>query len=139
EVPEKGESEGRQRQENADAAVRPAAAMPLQPANDAVRAVNDTARAELRLFDQIPHALVLRKPGGACLANGEFLRLTGYASCGEFIRAGGFDTLFGDPRRMEGEEPPARQRLVLRTRDKGERPCEAVLKTVDWEGEKALL
>src|SRR5690606_7912129 len=107
-----------------------------------LRAANDTLErpaADLRLFDQIPHALVLRRPEGGCRANAEFLRLTGYSSCEEFLLAGGLEAVFSDSRSQEDEVHASRQRLALRKRDGSDLPCEATLKTVSWEGSKALL
>src|SRR5690606_13910158 len=74
----------------------PPASQGLHPANDAARRSGPVQGSGSGLFEQLPHPLVLRQPGGACLANAEFLRLTGYRSSEDFSNAGGLDTLFSD-------------------------------------------
>src|SRR5690606_32675351 len=43
------------------------------------------------------------------------------------------------PRRVGGEENPARHRVSIKNREGEEKPCEAILKSVEWQDGKALM
>jgi len=68
-------------------------------------------------------------------ANREFYRLTGYADLAELESAGGLGALFEEP--AAGNSP--KKTLLLRMADGTDRPVEAHLQSVAWDGRKALM
>jgi PAS domain S-box-containing protein len=97
---------------------------------------SDETRDSTFLLEKLPVPVLVHAGDTLHYANDEFLKLTGYASLGEFEAAGGLDTLF-----VEGGEatPEDDHRRRLRTRDGQEFPVEALLQSVPWNGGKALL
>lgn len=99
---------------------------------------SDTEKG-LRILDQLPVAVLIRSADALHYANPEFFRLTGFGSLEDLARAGGFERLFARSGDFGEERSAARHAILLRTRDGVERPCEALLKTVDWASRKALM
>src|SRR5690606_42026075 len=99
---------------------------------------SDTEKG-LRILEQLPVAVLIRSADALHYANPEFFRLTGFGSLEDLARAGGFERLFARSGDFGEERSAARHAILLRTRDGVERPCEALLKTVDWASRKALM
>ena len=96
--------------------------------------------SDISILEQLPVAVLIRSGDELHYANPEFLKLTGYRSIAELASAGGFDVLFAGPDGLadEGDES-ARPAMRLVTRDGSEKLCEAYLRSVKWEDNRALM
>lgn len=95
---------------------------------------------DISVMEQLPIAVLIRSGDTLHYANPEFFKLTGYRSIGELADAGGFDVLFAGPEGLVDEEDEsARPAMRLVTRDGTEKLCEAHLRSVRWQENRALM
>ena len=87
------------------------------------------------MLSRLPLPILIHAGDVLHYANREFLQLTGHASLRDVEAAGGLGSLFGEPTGNGGDE----RKLTLRSSDGTERPVDAFLQSVAWEGGKALL
>lgn len=93
--------------------------------------------ADTSILEKLPVPVLIHSGDVLHYANEEFLTLTGYASVAQLARAGGLDALFADSYDDADEAP--HHDLRLRTGDGLEFPIEALLRSVPWQGGKALM
>jgi len=93
-------------------------------------------RAEREVIDRLPVPVLIHAGDTLLYANPEFLDLTGYPSLAALEVAGGLGALFSS--RYEDDEK-GEQQLHLRTRDGDRFPIDALLRSVPWQGGKALM
>lgn len=95
---------------------------------------------DISIMEQLPIAVLIRSGDTLHYANPEFFKLTGYRNIDELADAGGFDILFAGPEGLVDEEDEsARPAMRLVTRDGTERLCEAHLRSVRWQENRALM
>jgi PAS domain S-box-containing protein len=87
------------------------------------------------ILDELPIPVLVHAGDRLFYANPEFFRLTGHPSLAAFESAGGLGSLFGESMEDGGGE----RRLTLRGAGGAEFPVETLLRTVPWNGGKALL
>ncbi|MBA3448250.1 MAG: PAS domain-containing sensor histidine kinase, partial [Pseudaminobacter sp.] len=102
-------------------------------ASEAAKAAADTS-----ILARLPVPLLIHSGDLLHYANDEFLALTGYASVEAMAEAGGLGALFSDPYGGDSADGPDRS-LRLRTGDGLEFPIDALLRSVPWNGGKALM
>jgi PAS domain S-box-containing protein len=93
--------------------------------------------ADTAILAKLPVPVLIHSGDALHYANEEFLHLTGYDSVEELAEAGGLGALFSDP--YGGEHDEADRSLRLSTRDGAEFPIDALLRSVPWNGGKALM
>ncbi|WP_394889679.1 ATP-binding protein [Mesorhizobium sp. AaZ16] len=94
--------------------------------------------ADTGILAKLPVPVLIHSGDALHYANDEFLHLTGYDSVEQLAEAGGLDALFSDP--YGGEQPDeADHSLRLSARDGLEFPIDALLRSVPWNGGKALM
>ncbi|MDH6230306.1 PAS domain S-box-containing protein [Mesorhizobium soli] len=93
--------------------------------------------SDTSILEKLPVPVLIHSGDVLHYANGEFLTLTGYASVEQLAEAGGLDALFADSYADDTEAP--HHDLRLRTGDGLEFPIEALLRSVPWQGRKALM
>jgi PAS domain S-box-containing protein len=134
EIEEAAEAEAK-----ADEAAQPAEAEPTEA--DKVEAAEDSRKvppADTGILAKLPVPVLIHSGDALHYANDEFLHLTGYDSVEQLAEAGGLDALFSNP--YGGEQPDEADRsLRLSTRDGLEFPIDALLRSVPWNGGKALM
>ncbi|MEO9339456.1 PAS domain S-box protein [Mesorhizobium sp. SB112] len=95
-----------------------------------------TNPSELAVLATLPVPILIHSGDTLHYANAEFLELSGYSSVEALSEAGGLGALFTDP---YNDDVSADHSLGLRTRDGQEFPIEALLRSVPWNGGKALM
>jgi len=93
--------------------------------------------ADTSILEKLPVPVLIHSGDKLHYANEEFLTLTGYASVDRLAEAGGLDALFADSYDDDTEAP--HHDLRLRTGDGMEFPIQALLRSVPWQGSKALM
>ncbi|PWJ79769.1 PAS/PAC sensor signal transduction histidine kinase [Pseudaminobacter salicylatoxidans] len=93
--------------------------------------------ADTSILEKLPVPVLIHSGDALHYANEEFLTLTGYASVEQLAEAGGLDALFADSYGDDTEAP--HHDLRLRTGDGLEFPIQALLRSVPWQGSKALM
>jgi PAS domain S-box-containing protein len=94
--------------------------------------------ADTSILAKLPVPVLIHSGDALHYANDEFLALTGYDSVEQLEEAGGLDALFSAPYGDEQHDEADRS-LRLSTRDGLEFPIEALLRSVPWDGGKALM
>jgi PAS domain S-box-containing protein len=94
--------------------------------------------ADTGILAKLPVPVLIHSGDALHYANDEFLALTGYDSVEQLAEAGGLDALFSAPYGDEQHDEADRS-LRLSTRDGLEFPIEALLRSVPWDGGKALM
>jgi len=94
--------------------------------------------ADTGILAKLPVPVLIHSGDALHYANEEFLALTGYDSVEQLAEAGGLDALFSDPY-GDDQHDEADRSLRLSTRDGLEFPIEALLRSVPWNGGKALM
>jgi PAS domain S-box-containing protein len=115
-----------------------AAESPLEIAEEPAEfeAPVSTNPSELAVLGTLPVPILIHSGDTLHYANAEFLELSGYSSVEALSEAGGLGALFTDP--YSGDVSTDHS-LGLRTRDGQEFPIEALLRSVPWNGGKALM
>jgi PAS domain S-box-containing protein len=114
-------------------AEKPATALP--PANMFSEAEDRRPADEKPLLDRLPAGILVYRPNELLYANAAFLDATGYPTLEAFAESGGFDSLLlGE---TNGHEPEGTTPLVITTESGEERPAQARLFTIPWEGQPA--
>ena len=104
------------------------------PSQRPTRPVQDTP-----ILSRLPVPLLVHSGDVLHYANDEFLALTGYDTVEQLAEAGGLGALFADSYDDEFGEEADDRAIRLRTRDGLEFPIEALLRSVPWNGGKALM
>jgi len=91
------------------------------------------------LLSRLPVPVLVHSGDTLHYANEEFLTLTGYRSVEELSAAGGLGALFEQDYAAEDGEDAAGRALRLRTRDGESFAIDALLRSVPWNGGKALM
>jgi PAS domain S-box-containing protein len=104
------------------------------PSSRPARPVQDTP-----ILSRLPVPLLVHSGDVLHYANDEFLALTGYDTVEQLAEAGGLGALFADSYDDEFGEEADDRAIRLRTRDGLEFPIEALLRSVPWNGGKALM
>ncbi|MEP9370785.1 PAS domain S-box protein [Mesorhizobium sp. KR1-2] len=94
--------------------------------------------ADTAILEKLPVPVLIHSGDVLHYANEEFLSLTGYRSVEQLAAAGGLDALFAESYDDAAAEAPHHD-LRLRTGDGLEFPIEALLRSVPWQGGKALM
>jgi PAS domain S-box-containing protein len=94
--------------------------------------------ADTGILAKLPVPVLIHSGDALHYANDEFLALTGYDSVEQLAEAGGLDALFSDPYGGEQHDETDRS-LRLSTRNGLEFPIDALLRSVPWNGGKALM
>ncbi|RUM99094.1 PAS domain S-box protein [Pseudaminobacter arsenicus] len=98
------------------------------------------ARAtDTSILEKLPVPVLIHSGDVLHYANEEFLTLTAYASVAKLEAAGGLDALFAETYDEVHEAEAPHQELRMRTGDGLEFPIEALLRSVPWNGGKALM
>lgn len=95
--------------------------------------------ADTPILDKLPVPLLIHSGDVLHYANDEFLELTGYETLEDLVQAGGLGALFADRYGEDGDGDAHDHALHLRTRDGSEFPIDAILRSVPWNGSKALM
>ena len=95
--------------------------------------------ADTPILDKLPVPLLIHSGDVLHYANDEFLELTGYETLEDLVQAGGLGALFADRYGEDGDSDAHDHALHLRTRDDSEFPIDAILRSVPWNGSKALM
>jgi len=90
------------------------------------------------ILSRLPVPLLVHSGDRLHYANEEFLALTGYESVEQLAQAGGLGALFSE-RYDDGAQDGDDRAIRLRTRDGLEFAIEALLRSVPWNGGKALM
>ena len=90
------------------------------------------------ILSRLPVPLLVHSGDVLHYANDEFLALTGYDSVEQLAEAGGLGALFSE-RYDDGAQDGDDRAIRLRTRDGMEFAIEALLRSVPWNGGKALM
>ena len=103
-----------------------------------------TVSPDTTILSHLPVPLLIHAGDELHYCNDEFLALTGYESLSDLAACGGLDALFIDHPQEQvaadsSDEDHGRHALFLRTKDGGEFPVEAVLRSVPWQERKALM
>jgi PAS domain S-box-containing protein len=96
------------------------------------------ATSDMSVLERLPVPVLIHSGDVLHYANEEFLTLTAYRSVEHLAEAGGLDALFAESYADE-DTPAAERELRLRTGDGLEFPIEALLRSVPWQGGKALM
>ncbi|MFU0503870.1 PAS domain S-box protein [Pseudaminobacter sp. NGMCC 1.201702] len=96
------------------------------------------ATSDMSVLERLPVPVLIHSGDVLHYANEEFLTLTAYRSVEHLTEAGGLDALFAESYADE-DTPAAERELRLRTGDGLEFPIEALLRSVPWQGGKALM
>lgn len=91
--------------------------------------------AQAAILEQLPVPVIVYRNGHSLFANKELLTQTGYADTAAIDAAGGVEALFGDAAISEGDDSAQK----LRCQDGSEIEVSPLLKSVPWDGGKALL
>ncbi|WP_353642413.1 ATP-binding protein [Mesorhizobium sp. WSM2239] len=94
--------------------------------------------ANTGILAKLPVPVLIHSGDALHYANDEFLHLTGYDSVEQLAEAGGLDALFSAPY-GDDQHDEADRSLRLSTRDGLEFPIDALLRSVPWNGGKALM
>ncbi len=89
------------------------------------------------ILSRLPVPILIHSGDVLHYANGEFLSLTGYDSLQRLVEAGGLGALFAD--RYEEETRDNDRSLRLKAADGSVFPIEALLRSVPWNGGRALM
>jgi PAS domain S-box-containing protein len=140
--PDAEEDETAEPVELSDAAVSGAALPGEATEHESPEAAEAEARkklpADTGILAKLPVPVLIHSGDALHYANDEFLALTGYDSVEQLADAGGLDALFSAPYGDEQHDEADRS-LRLSTRDGLEFPIEALLRSVPWNGGKALM
>ena len=97
------------------------------------------AATERPLLDRIPLGVLVYRLDTLLYANRAFLEWTGYAHIDALAEAGGLDSLFVDGNAEHAaEHGEAGKKLTIATAHGDQRPVEARLFSIAWDGEPAL-
>ena len=97
------------------------------------------AATERPLLDRIPLGVLVYRLDTLLYANRAFLEWTGYAHIDALAEAGGLDSLFVDGNAEHAaEHGEASKKLTIATAHGDQRPVEARLFSIAWDGEPAL-
>ncbi len=97
----------------------------------------EAAPSDTPILEKLPVPVLIHSGDVLHYANEEFLTLTAYESVEQLAEAGGLDALFAES--YDDNEPAEQHHLKLRTADGLEFPIEALLRSVPWQGGKALM
>ncbi|MEI5681405.1 MULTISPECIES: PAS domain S-box protein [unclassified Mesorhizobium] len=106
----------------------------LQPE---IAETGESAPSDTPILEKLPVPVLIHSGDVLHYANEEFLTLTAYQSVEQLAEAGGLDALFAES--YDDNEPAEQHHLKLRTADGLEFPIEALLRSVPWQGGKALM
>ncbi|MGB3386690.1 MAG: ATP-binding protein [Pseudaminobacter sp.] len=95
--------------------------------------------SDTSILEKLPVPVLIHSGDALHYANEEFLTLTAYGSVAELEAAGGLDALFAESYADDAEAEAPHRELRLRTGDGLEFPIEALLRSVPWNGGKALM
>jgi PAS domain S-box-containing protein len=95
------------------------------------------ATTDMAVLERLPVPVLIHSGDILHYANEEFLALTAYASVEHLAEAGGLDALFAES--YIDDASAAERQLCLRTADGLEFPIDALLRSVPWQGGKALM
>jgi PAS domain S-box-containing protein len=96
-------------------------------------------RPDTSILAKLPVPVLIHSGDVLHYANDEFLDLTGYETLDALEAAGGLETLFADPYGDDAATDEADHNLHLRTQQGTELPVDALLRSVPWQGGKALM
>jgi PAS domain S-box-containing protein len=99
----------------------------------------DNKAPDTSILGKLPVPLLIHSGDELHYANEEFLDLTGYDTLDDLEDAGGLGALFADPYADDSTFDGADRTLRLKTREGQEFPIEAILRSVPWQGGKALM
>lgn len=88
------------------------------------------------LLEKLPVPVIVYRGSETLFANQELLSLSGYSDFQELQNAGGIEALFGDG---NNDEIIDENYTILNDRDGGQLRVKALLKSVPWDSERALL
>ncbi|NGN40354.1 PAS domain S-box protein [Mesorhizobium sp. CGMCC 1.15528] len=98
---------------------------------------SESAPSDTPILEKLPVPVLIHSGDVLHYANEEFLTLTAYESVEQLAEAGGLDALFAES--YDDESSAEQHHLKLRTADGLEFPIEALLRSVPWQGGKALM
>lgn len=104
------------------------------PSTRPARPIQDTP-----ILSRLPVPLLVHSGDVLHYANDEFLALTGYESVQQLAQAGGLGALFAERYDDDFGHDADDRAIRLTTRDGLEFPIEALLRSVPWNGGKALM
>jgi PAS domain S-box-containing protein len=122
---------------DADGATTEHAAAAEETPEPETAATGEAAPSDTPILEKLPVPVLIHSGDVLHYANEEFLTLTAYESVEQLAEAGGLDALFAES--YDDESSAEQHHLKLRTADGLEFPIEALLRSVPWQGGKALM
>ncbi|MCP4185751.1 MAG: PAS domain-containing protein [Hyphomicrobiales bacterium] len=93
-------------------------------------------RIDNSMLSALPVPVLVYRGNQTLFANNELLALTGYSSFQELVEAGGIDALFGADNSVELVNE---NEVILNDKDGGQMQVKALLQSVPWDNESAVL
>ncbi len=116
-----------------------APAPPVPPASVARATAASTPFDEERpILSRLPVGVLIYRHSQFIFANRAFLDWTGHETLSDFEQAGGLDSLFLEGGKHAGTSEHGGQALLIETPDGRQRPTEARLFTIPWDGSSAM-
>ncbi|SFU00171.1 PAS domain S-box protein [Mesorhizobium sp. YR577] len=122
---------------DADGATTEHAAAAEETPEPATAGTGESSPSDTPILEKLPVPVLIHSGDVLHYANEEFLTLTAYESVEQLAEAGGLDALFAES--YDDESAAEQHHLKLRTADGLEFPIEALLRSVPWQGGKALM
>ncbi len=113
--------------------IPPREEMPAADSEETYASRNLSAQDDRAIVDRLPLGVLIYRLDMPLYANAAFLSWSGYPSVAELAAAGGLDVLFVTP---NGKDKAGQSLTITSTRGT-QRPAEAQLTTVPWEGDTA--